>query len=108
LHYKLGLTDLAKLAHGRDADLDKRDFDASGFMAKITMNNPTFVAFNGKPAAEQVLRRKTLDWGFQPDRIGRSRVWVLPSTASWPDHWDERHWQALADAVLQLGMAEPQ
>jgi len=105
LQCKIGLTDLAKYAHGSDANLKPGDYDVPGFMKKIERCNPSFVAFNGKTAAEQVLKRR-VGYGLQPDRISRSRVWVLPSTVAWPQNWDQRHWQALADAVLELRQQE--
>jgi double-stranded uracil-DNA glycosylase len=100
----IGLTDIAKFAHGTDNNLRKADFDVQGFRDKMCKYRPRIIAFNGKKAARIVLRRPTgkLEYGMQPDRLESAEVWVLPSTSgAGCRYWDPEHWCKLAQACAQ-------
>jgi len=67
--------------------------------AKITDAAPGWLAFTSLTAGRRYLVRAA-GFGEQPERIGQTRLWLLPSpspTAGW--NWDRnKHWwQALAD-----------
>ena len=99
LNYGLGLTDLVKTHHGSDRSLPKGMLDPEGLAAKITRYQPRFLAFNGKTAAEAYLGNK-LDYELQNHSIGRTRIFVLPSTSGAAGrYWDFGIWQRFAMLV---------
>jgi double-stranded uracil-DNA glycosylase len=98
----LGLTDIAKHASGMDSELPAGALGrqaCAALEAKIAAAEPAWLAFTSLTAGRRYLGRAA-GLGEQPERIGRTRLWLLPSpspTAGW--NWD-RHkhwWQALAD-----------
>ena len=94
--YGLGLTDVAKLHAGNDDELPRGAFDVPGLRAKIERHAPALLAFTSKAAARAVLGRAA-DYGLQPERIGATRLFVLPSPSGQArGHWDLAPWQALA------------
>lgn len=102
----IGLTDLVKNRSGRDREMREEDFDTAGLRAKIEEFAPRVLAFNGKRAAEAFLGRK-VDYGFQEERIGRTFVFVLPSTSGAArGHWDASWWVDLADFLSEGGPEE--
>jgi len=106
-NYGLGLTDLAKHVSGSDESLRGRAYDPGTLRKKIEKFRPCFLAFNGKKPAECFLStqfdvRKPVCWGMQHEciSIGRTRIFVLPSTSGanrrwWPADGIE-HWRKLA------------
>lgn len=97
--YGLGLTDVCKTASGQDADLNAEDFDPGALIGKITTHRPQFVAFTSKRAAREALDINA-DYGLQPETIGETGVFVLPSTSGLATRfWDETHWHELARLV---------
>lgn len=93
----IGLTDIAKSAHGSDLALRGKDYDAAAVRRKIEHYAPRFLAFNGKNAACRFLGR-SVTFGEQKERIGETRLFVLPSTSGAANgYWDESVWQAFAD-----------
>jgi len=102
LDYRIGLTDVAKHVHGVDSRIRPDDYDPDGFEAKIRQFQPGFLAFTSKKAASVYLRRQTaqIGYGLQAERIGRTRLWVLPSpSGAARGSWDVRWWHALAGAL---------
>jgi double-stranded uracil-DNA glycosylase len=96
--FGIGLTDLCKVRHGSDAEVGTGHFDIDRLAANIAAAEPPRLAFNGKNAARGALGRP-VDYGVQPETIGRAEVWVLPSTSGAArGFWDVRHWQRIADA----------
>jgi TDG/mug DNA glycosylase family protein len=104
----LGLTDIAKHVSGMDRELPAGALgpDACATLkAKITAAEPEWLAFTSLTAGRRYLGRA--GFGEQLERIGRTRLWVLPSpspTAGW--NWDSNAhwWRMLADAARS---AEP-
>jgi double-stranded uracil-DNA glycosylase len=102
----LGLTDLVtRRAASSDPALAKRDYDVSGFLARVESAAPQVIAFNGGKAADQVSRFLGLgpstegpaDW-----RIGPSLVYRLPSSSAAASIGTERKiaaWRAFGDWV---------
>lgn len=97
--YKIGLTDLAKLAHGNDSRIKRNDFDIIGFEQKILNYQPKIVCFNGKKAASVYLGLSTTTqviYGLQQRTIGRSKLYVTPSTSGAArGAWDISLWHDL-------------
>jgi double-stranded uracil-DNA glycosylase len=94
LHYRIGLTDLVKAGAGMDrATLPKlTTADRLRLNDSIMTFRPKFLAFTSKTAGEKFFGGKR-DYGAQTERIGSTRIWILPSTSgaangSWrPDVW---------------------
>ncbi len=99
LEHGIGLTDLAKSYAGGDAGIRREDDDIAGFVAKIERFRPEYLAFNGKRSAQVALGR-AVRYGPQDERIGRARIFVLPSTAGLASgYWDPALWHDLAAAL---------
>lgn len=99
--YRIGLTDIAKTYSGADSGLRGAHFDAAGLRRKIDSASPRVLAFNGKRSA-QAFYGAAVAYGQQPDRIGATTVFVLPSTSGAASgFWDVSRWQALADFLAQ-------
>ncbi|MBM3517172.1 MAG: mismatch-specific DNA-glycosylase [Alphaproteobacteria bacterium] len=102
LDYRIGLTDLVKRAFGSDREFPAGADDVPGLRAKIARWRPGYLAFNDKRAAERVLGRPVA-YGPQPEALGPSACYVLPSTAGLArGFWDIGPWQELATIVRTL------
>lgn len=84
----MGFTDLAKRHSGNDAQLPRGAFDVPALIAKVETFRPRLLAFTSKAAAGAALGRAIAAYGAQPERIGCTRVFVLPS----PSGQARRHW----------------
>ena len=97
--YDIGLTDIAKESWGVDKEISYSDADVKRFHAKILKYRPKVIAFNGKRAAQALLRRKT-GYGRADEKIGETTIFVLPSTSGAARaSWDEFYWLELAGFV---------
>jgi TDG/mug DNA glycosylase family protein len=97
LDFRIGLTDVCKVASGSDEEVGGDRFDISRFLALVEAHRPGIVAFNGKRSATVVLDRPVC-YGRERDHLGGAGVWVLPSTsAAARGYWDISVWQQLAD-----------
>lgn len=106
--YGIGLTDLVKTDHGQD----KRIFDGhldleaarTSLCHKVEQYQPYILAFTSKTVAGQFLRRPVVS-GSQPERLGRTVLWVLPSTSGLAQRFfDLQPWQELAATVHASNM----
>ena len=98
----LGLTDIAKHSSGMDRELPQGTLGreaCAALEARIAAAKPNWLAFTSLSAGRRYLGRAA-GFGEQPERIGGTRLWVLPSpspTAGWNwtrhGHW----WRRLAD-----------
>lgn len=103
IEYGIGLTDLAKFVSGTDDQLRANDFDAPALAAKLALFQPRVLAFTSKTAGSIFYRSKRIAFGRQPEMIGETTVFVLPSPSGLATRsWDVRHWQAAADFVRAL------
>ena len=98
----IGLTDIAKSVSGMDKQLP---LGALGrvpcrtMAGKIAAARPNILAFTSLTAGRRYLGRDAA-FGEQPERIGATRIWLLPSpspAANW--NWEEGWWRALAAAA---------
>lgn len=97
--YGIGLTDLAKRHSGNDDELPRDAFDVPGLIAKIKHRQPRLLAFTSKNAARAALGH-VVDYGLQPEHIGNTQIFVLPSPSGQArGHWDLALWQMLSDWV---------
>ncbi len=102
LDYGIGLTDLSKAHFGNDNQLPPDALDAETLREKMARWQPKILAFTSKTGASAFLSRPTgtIPLGFQPERIGGTQIYVLPSPSGQARiFWDQQAWRALADAV---------
>ena len=100
--FGLGLTDIVKCRAGNDAVLQQSDFDVAGFRERILLHAPQIVAFNGKKAASVFMSKGTdeIGYGRQLTQIGKSSVFVLPSTSGAASgYWNEAFWHEIGRVV---------
>lgn len=97
LEFGLGLTDVAKARAGRNRDIARTDLDPDGLRRKIEHYAPRYLCLNGKKAACAFLGRRAIDYGPQRERLGRTRLFVAPSTSGAASgYWDIESWRELA------------
>jgi len=66
----------------------------------ISAYSPNTVCFNGKKAAKVFFHTTSIDFGFQPDLIERTRIFVAPSTSGAANgYWDPSFWYELANST---------
>ena len=99
--FGIGLTDLAKHASGSDASLPRGADDPAGLYDRIHRYRPAILAFNGKRSGQVFLKHhdaaRTVDYGPQRWKLGKTTIFVLPSTSGAANgFWDEGPWYALA------------
>jgi TDG/mug DNA glycosylase family protein len=84
LEFGIGLTDLVKRPTRSSADLSPAEARAGAVVLqrKLTTCAPGVVCFNGKGVYAWYSGRETVALGIQNERIGRSRVFVVPSTSA--------------------------
>lgn len=105
LHLRVGLTDIAKHVSGLDKDLPSHSLGRAACEAlrrRIEKFQPSILAFTSHKAGERFLRRKVMP-GKQPETVGATRIWVLPSPSPaghWK--WDQAWWRKLADEIKSL------
>lgn len=95
--YGFGLTDLAKHASGSDAELPVGVYDPGALNRKILRFRPDILAFNGLGPARAYFARRRIDYGPQPETVGQTLTYVLPSTSGLARrYWDAGWWSKLA------------
>ena len=102
VQYGVGLTDLSKFQSGADSMLDAGGDDTRALAEKISVHAPRVLAFNGKRAGGVFLRdvwaSEIGDYGLQPQTLGGTALFVLPSTSGAARRWwDAGPWRALAE-----------
>lgn len=96
----IGFTDLAKFHSGNDSELPRDAFEVLALMAKIERFAPRWLAFTSKHGAKAALGRAISAYGVQPECIGTTRVFVLPSPSGQArGHWSIGPWLELAELV---------
>ena len=98
----LGLTDIAKHVSGMDRELPRGALGreaCAALEARIRAAAPRLLAFTSLTGGRRYLGRAA-GFGEQPERIGATRVWLLPSpspTAGWNWEQHKHWWRMLAD-----------
>lgn len=96
LDYGIGLTNLVKSKAGMDSVLRSPDFENATVLRKMQQFQPRFLCFNGKRGAQEFLRRPVA-YGLQPETVGVTRLFVVPSTSGAAKrYWDIQWWQEIA------------
>jgi double-stranded uracil-DNA glycosylase len=98
----IGLTDIAKYAYGMDHQLPKDSLGreaAEALRRRILKVAPRYLAFTSLTAGRAVMGKTALT-GEQKDKIGTTKIWILPSPSPLAsNHWDIAPWRALAREV---------
>jgi TDG/mug DNA glycosylase family protein len=101
----IGLTDIAKFASGMDHQLPRDALGPKAVAAlevRIRKVKPAILAFTSLNGGRKVMGANAVA-GEQPERIGDTRVFILPSPSPLAaNHWDIEPWRALARAVKKL------
>jgi len=99
----IGLTDIAKFTFGMDHQLPREALGAEAAEAlrkRIRRFAPEHLAFTSLNAGRAVMGKRAKA-GEQEERLGGTRVWILPSPSPLAgNHWDIGPWRALARVVL--------
>jgi TDG/mug DNA glycosylase family protein len=102
LHYGIGLTDFVKTHSGMDHQipLTKLAEDSRARLrASMLKFRPAFLAFTSKAGGQHFLAGSR-EYGEQAERIGETRIWILPSTSGAANgSWRPEVWQEFADEV---------
>jgi len=102
----IGLTDIAKHVYGMDHQLPKDALGAdavAALKARILKARPQILAFTSLNGGRKVMGPRAIA-GEQPERLGDTRVFVLPSPSPLAaNHWDIKPWRDVAKAVKKLG-----
>ncbi len=97
--YKIGLTDLIKKQSGMDHEIDFKKKSREELTERIEKFKPKILCFNGKRAAQEYLGHK-VDYGLQKECIGKTRLFVAPSTSGAANRfWDIKVWHKLAGLI---------
>jgi len=100
LEYGLGLTDLCTTRSGSDAEIGTDAFDVPRLIGNLERHRPDWLAFTSKTAARHALGH-AVAYGAQPEALGPSRVFVLPSPSGRARrYWDIGPWRELARMVM--------
>ena len=101
----IGLTDIAKHVYGMDHQLPKDALGAdavAALKARILKARPQILAFTSLNGGRKVMGPRAIA-GEQPDRLGDTRVFILPSPSPLAaNHWNIKPWRDLARAVKKL------
>ena len=104
LRHGIGLTDLVKTHFGNgppDSVIETRHDPRARLRASIAAFRPVFLAFTSKTAGQKFFGGKR-DYGEQVERIGETRIWILPSTSGAANgSWRPEVWHRFADEVSE-------
>jgi TDG/mug DNA glycosylase family protein len=100
----LGITNLVARATARADELSAAELKAGAqhLTAKVAELRPRWLAVVGVTAFRVAFTRPHAAVGEQPERIGATRVWVLPNPSGLNAHWSAA---ALAEEFTRLRVA---
>jgi double-stranded uracil-DNA glycosylase len=102
LHHGIGLTDFVKTHSGMDHQIPLTKLaeeSRTRLRASMMKFRPALLAFTSKTAGQQFLGGQRT-YGEQTERIGATRIWILPSTSGAASgSWRPEVWHRFADAV---------
>lgn len=104
IDYRIGLTDIVKSEFGRDHELPAGGHEPDRLLKVIRQLQPRALAFNGKKSASLFygLRTNRIRTGRQLNDIGKTAVFVLPSTSGAArGYWVSLHWHELAEFLSE-------
>jgi double-stranded uracil-DNA glycosylase len=102
LHHGIGLTDFVKTHSGMDHQIPLTklaEVSRARLRAAMLKFRPAFLAFTSKTGGQRFLGGPR-GYGEQTERIGDTRIWILPSTSGAANgSWRPEVWQQFADEV---------
>ncbi|MBU6461320.1 MAG: mismatch-specific DNA-glycosylase [Bradyrhizobium sp.] len=102
LHHGIGLTDFVKTHSGMDHQIPLSELveeSRTRLHAAILKFRPAFLAFTSKTGGQKFLGGPRA-YGEQAERIGDTRIWILPSTSGAANgSWRPEVWHSFADEV---------
>ncbi len=102
LDYRIGLTDFVKTHFGMDHQIplsQLAEISRTRLRASVLAYRPKFLAFTSKTGGQKFLGGKR-DYGEQVELIGKTRIWVLPSTSGAANGaWRPEVWHRCAEVV---------
>ncbi|HEY0910643.1 MAG TPA: mismatch-specific DNA-glycosylase [Bradyrhizobium sp.] len=105
LRYRIGLTDFVKTHSGMDHEVPLTKLTQVSrhrLRASILKHRPKFLAFTSK-AGGQLFMGGLRDYGEQAQRIGETRIWILPSTSGAANgSWRPEIWHQFADRIRAI------
>lgn len=100
--YGIGLTDLGKDSHGQDKGWKATEEDVQRLRAQVLEWQPKVLAFTSKTSAQYFLGKK-IEYGRQPDKIGQTVIFALPSTSGANSaRWDKTYWHELGRYIQSI------
>ena len=89
LEFGIGLTDLVKRPTRSSNNLSAAEAHAGAadLLHKILTYTPRVICFNGKGVYTWFSQRQAFDLGLQTEMIGRTRLFVMPSTSARNGHF---------------------
>ena len=101
LYYGYGLTNMVPRGTATAAELTASEYIAGGkkLAAKLRRYRPQWLAVLGVEAFRRAFERPAAGIGPQPDKIGTTRVWVLPNPSGLNAHYQLAE---LAEAYAEL------
>jgi TDG/mug DNA glycosylase family protein len=89
LKHGYGMTNVVARASVSASELSKEEYQKGGriLTEKVTRYKPQWVAFVGIQAYREAFNKPKATTGLQPDKIGESKVWVLPSPSGLNAHY---------------------
>jgi TDG/mug DNA glycosylase family protein len=102
LRYGIGLTDFVKTHFGMDHQIplaELAEVSRARLRASMIKFRPAYLAFTSKAGGQRFLSGER-DYGEQIERIGDTRIWILPSTSGAANgSWRPEVWHKFADEV---------
>ena len=102
LNYGLGLTDFVKTHSGMDHQIPLTKLAEDSrvrLRASMLKFRPAFLAFTSKAGGQKFLGGARA-YGEQTERIGDTRIWILPSTSGAANgSWRPEVWHRFADEL---------
>jgi len=88
---------------GSDDTIDFRRAEIARLNREILRYQPRVLCFNGKRAAQEYFRTKSVEYGVQKAPIDNTKVFIAPSTSGAANGaWDLSIWRALARQVKRV------
>lgn len=99
--FGIGLTDLGKNSFGQDEGWKPDADEVKKLRRKILRFKPRALAFTSKNAGRWFYG-ENVAFGRQPEPVGSTAVFVLPSTSGLNGHWSAEPWHELGRFVRRL------
>lgn len=105
----LGITNVAARASARADELSPAELVEGGtlLVAKVERLRPRWLAVLGVGAYRVAFGRRQASVGVQPERIGRTRIWILPNPSGLNAHYTPPQLATEFAALREATLAPP-